>query len=265
MLDLLARHGRLDLSVARDRRPSDRRASHRRGRRDLHRPGARSRRSATAPGSPATAHATVPMDEARAACAIDVSGRGLCVFEASLPPGAIGNFDHELTEEFFRALASEREADAAPHGPGRHECPPRDRGDVQGVRPGAARRRRDRPDRARRAEHEGNARMTRRSALVDYGMGNRRSVQKALEHVGAQVAVTGDRDVLRDCDGLVVPGVGAFPEAMSALACARARLSSSDPARAERHSAARHLPGHAAAVRALRRARADRRTRADPR
>jgi len=50
--------------------------------------------------------ATVPMDEARAACAIDVSGRGLCVFEAALPPGAIGNFDHELAEEFFRALAT---------------------------------------------------------------------------------------------------------------------------------------------------------------
>jgi imidazoleglycerol-phosphate dehydratase len=50
--------------------------------------------------------ATVPMDEARAACALDISGRGLCVFEASLPPGAIGNFDHELTEEFFRAFAS---------------------------------------------------------------------------------------------------------------------------------------------------------------
>ena len=49
--------------------------------------------------------ATVPMDEARAACAIDVSGRGLCAFEASLPPGSIGNFDHELTEEFIRALA----------------------------------------------------------------------------------------------------------------------------------------------------------------
>jgi imidazoleglycerol-phosphate dehydratase len=50
--------------------------------------------------------ATVPMDEARAACTIDVSGRGLCVFEADLAPGAIGNFDHELAEEFFRALAS---------------------------------------------------------------------------------------------------------------------------------------------------------------
>jgi imidazoleglycerol-phosphate dehydratase len=49
--------------------------------------------------------ATVPMDEARASAAIDLSGRGLCAFEAALPPGAIGNFDHELTEEFFRALA----------------------------------------------------------------------------------------------------------------------------------------------------------------
>src|SRR5436305_3899894 len=50
--------------------------------------------------------ATVPMDEARAACAIDISGRGLLVFEAALAPGAIGNFDHELVEEFFRALAA---------------------------------------------------------------------------------------------------------------------------------------------------------------
>ena len=49
--------------------------------------------------------AIVPMDEARAACAIDISGRGLCAFEANVPPGAIGNFDHELVEEFFRALA----------------------------------------------------------------------------------------------------------------------------------------------------------------
>ena len=50
--------------------------------------------------------ATVPMDESRASCAIDISGRGLCAFEATLPPGSIGNFDHELAEEFFRALAT---------------------------------------------------------------------------------------------------------------------------------------------------------------
>ncbi len=104
MLDLLARHGRLTLSVrargdlqtgahhtvedvgiclgqAVDRALGDRRGIGRYG------------------------QATVPMDEARVACAIDISGRGLCAFAASLPPGAIRDFDHELAEEFFRALA----------------------------------------------------------------------------------------------------------------------------------------------------------------
>jgi imidazole glycerol-phosphate synthase subunit HisH len=56
-----------------------------------------------------------------------------------------------------------------------------------------------------------------RIAVVDYGMGNRRSVQKALEHVGAQAIVSRDHDQLRAADGLVVPGVGAFPTAMRNL------------------------------------------------
>jgi imidazole glycerol-phosphate synthase subunit HisH len=54
-------------------------------------------------------------------------------------------------------------------------------------------------------------------AVVDYGMGNRRSVQKALEHVGATVTVSGDAQRLREADALVVPGVGAFPAAMRSL------------------------------------------------
>jgi imidazole glycerol-phosphate synthase subunit HisH len=54
-------------------------------------------------------------------------------------------------------------------------------------------------------------------ALVDYGMGNRRSVEKALEHVGATVARTADPDDIRAADAVVVPGVGAFPEAMRRL------------------------------------------------
>jgi glutamine amidotransferase len=53
--------------------------------------------------------------------------------------------------------------------------------------------------------------------VIDYGMGNRRSVQKALEHVGARVRVSRDHDELRRCDGLVLPGVGAFPLAMRRL------------------------------------------------
>lgn len=53
--------------------------------------------------------------------------------------------------------------------------------------------------------------------LVDYGMGNRRSVEKALEHVGASVSVSADPAVLANAQGLVVPGVGAFPKAMERL------------------------------------------------
>jgi glutamine amidotransferase len=51
-------------------------------------------------------------------------------------------------------------------------------------------------------------------AIVDYGMGNRRSVEKALEHVGAEPRLTADHATIKAADGIVVPGVGAFPEAM---------------------------------------------------
>ena len=54
-------------------------------------------------------------------------------------------------------------------------------------------------------------------AIVDYGMGNRRSVEKALEHVGAPAAITRDHDEIRSAAGVIVPGVGAFPEAMRNL------------------------------------------------
>src|SRR3954453_8409044 len=52
-------------------------------------------------------HAVVPMDEARASCAIDISGRPFLSFDpGALPPGVTGGFDHELTEEFLRAVAN---------------------------------------------------------------------------------------------------------------------------------------------------------------
>jgi glutamine amidotransferase len=54
-------------------------------------------------------------------------------------------------------------------------------------------------------------------AVIDYGMGNRRSVQKALEHVGARAEITNDHGRLLAADGLVLPGVGAFPLAMRNL------------------------------------------------
>jgi len=106
MLDLLARHGRLDLDVtaqgdlqtgahhtvedtgivfgqALDQALGDRAGIYRYG------------------------HAVVPMDEARAACAIDVSGRPYLRFDGALPGGVTGGFEHELAEEFFRAIVNQ--------------------------------------------------------------------------------------------------------------------------------------------------------------
>jgi imidazoleglycerol-phosphate dehydratase len=51
-------------------------------------------------------YTAVPMDEALGMCAIDVSGRPLCLFGSDLPPVTIAGFDAELAEEFFRAVAS---------------------------------------------------------------------------------------------------------------------------------------------------------------
>lgn len=54
-------------------------------------------------------------------------------------------------------------------------------------------------------------------AIVDHGLGNRRNVLKALEHVGARAVVSDDHDTLRAAEGLVVPGVGAFAAGMQGL------------------------------------------------
>ena len=59
--------------------------------------------------------------------------------------------------------------------------------------------------------------MTARVVVLDYGSGNLRSAQRALERVGADVEVTADADAAMNADGLVVPGVGAFEACMTGL------------------------------------------------
>jgi glutamine amidotransferase len=56
--------------------------------------------------------------------------------------------------------------------------------------------------------------MSARIAILDYGMGNLRSVEKALEHVGVTAPITNDASEVRAADGVILPGVGAFPRAM---------------------------------------------------
>jgi glutamine amidotransferase len=53
-----------------------------------------------------------------------------------------------------------------------------------------------------------------RLVILDYGMGNLRSVEKALERVGAEAEITADSERAKAADGVILPGVGAFPRAM---------------------------------------------------
>jgi len=105
MLDLLARHGRLDLDVEVS---GDLETGAHHTAEDTAIVLGQALDSALGDRSGIVRYgaATVPMDEARASCAIDISGRPLTIFEAELPPGTTGGFDHELTEEFFRALSN---------------------------------------------------------------------------------------------------------------------------------------------------------------
>ncbi|HEY4895532.1 MAG TPA: imidazoleglycerol-phosphate dehydratase HisB [Solirubrobacteraceae bacterium] len=105
MLDLLARHGRLDLdvSVTGDLQTG---AHHTAEDTAIVFGQALDKALGQRIGIVRYGSATVPMDEARASCALDISGRPFTLFEADLPAGSTGGFDHELAEEFFRALAN---------------------------------------------------------------------------------------------------------------------------------------------------------------
>jgi imidazole glycerol-phosphate synthase subunit HisH len=59
--------------------------------------------------------------------------------------------------------------------------------------------------------------MSARIAILDYGMGNLRSAEKALEHVGVTAAITRDRVDVQAADGVILPGVGAMPRAMERI------------------------------------------------
>jgi imidazoleglycerol-phosphate dehydratase len=106
MLDLLARHGRLDLEVTASG-DLETGAHHTVEDVGIVLGQALDRALGDRTGIVRYGHAVVPMDEARASCAIDISGRPFLRFDAdALPPGITGGFDHELAEEFFRAVAN---------------------------------------------------------------------------------------------------------------------------------------------------------------
>ena len=200
--------------------------------------------------------ALVPMDESLAECAIDISGRPLCAFDADLPATSIAGFDTELAEEFFRAVANS--AKLTLHvtvrcGTNAHHM-------IEACFKAFARALReavdDRP-RARPACPAPRERLDRLTADRDPRL---RHGQPALGREGARAGRGRGRDHQRPRGGArgrrasSCPGVGAFPKAME-----RIRELGLDELVDERVEAgrpgARHLPRAAAAVRLLDRAR----------
>jgi imidazoleglycerol-phosphate dehydratase len=107
MLDLLARHGRLDLAVTVDG-DLETGSHHTAEDTGIVLGQALDEALGDRKGITRYGHAVVPMDEARASCAIDLSGRPFLAFSApDLPAGVTGGFEHELAEEFFRAVANQ--------------------------------------------------------------------------------------------------------------------------------------------------------------
>jgi imidazoleglycerol-phosphate dehydratase len=105
MLDLLARHGRIDLEV---KATGDLETGAHHTTEDVGIVFGKALDEALGDRSGIARYgdATVPMDEALGTCAIDISGRPYCSFEAKLPTTSIAGFDTELAEEFFRAVAN---------------------------------------------------------------------------------------------------------------------------------------------------------------
>ena len=105
MLELLARHGRLGLQVAVEGDLATG-AHHTVEDTGIGFGQALDRALGDRAGIRRYGHALVPMDEARALCALDLSGRPYCTVSGlPMPPGEIAGFEHEVAEEFFRAVA----------------------------------------------------------------------------------------------------------------------------------------------------------------
>jgi imidazoleglycerol-phosphate dehydratase len=105
LLDALARHGRFDLEV-RAQGDLDTGAHHTVEDTGIVLGQALDQALGDRAGIQRFGQATVPMDEARASCAVDLSGRPFCTFEGDIPPGEIAGFETDLAEEFLRAVAN---------------------------------------------------------------------------------------------------------------------------------------------------------------
>ena len=228
MLDQLGRHGGFDLTVQATGDLARRQPPHGRGHRHHARRGVRARRSATRPACAASpagcSRSTRRWSRWRSTCP---AGRSSCGTSRSARCSRSAPAVRPRAGRALLAVVRDRgRHHAARHASARAQHAPHRRGDVQGRGPLPARRgarSRARPCRRRRARCDAVSGPL--IAVLDYGIGNLRSAQKALERVGADARLTADQRLIGDADGVVLPGVGAFGRCMEALRTHRARAS----------------------------------------
>ena len=197
-------------------------------------------------------HAYVPLDEALSRVVIDFSGRPGLEYHVKFTRALIGEFDVDLMHEFFQGFVNHAQVtlhiDNLRGDNAHHQCETMFKAFARALRMAAE------PDpraAGHRAVDQGQP-LALKIAVVDYGMGNLRSVSKALEHVAPGAEVLRDRRsrAIRAADRVVVPGQGAMPDCMRQLAASGAREA------VDRSDAQQALPRHlhrpADAVRARR-------------
>ena len=158
--------------------------------------------------------AFVPMDETLVQASVDLSGRPYLVFNVPLQRAKLGSFDLDLLVEFFRAFATEAKMNlhvTMHYGANLHHVA---EAVFKAVGRALAEATRVNPaHRGHPALHQGRPVI----AIVDYGRGNLASVQRAFARVDVPAVVTQEARVVDDADAVVIPGDGAFHDAMGSL------------------------------------------------
>ena len=251
MLTSLATHARFDLDV-RCKGDLHVDAHHiGRGRRDRARRGAAGRRSATRRASCASATPTCRSTRrSRARWSTSRAGPG-CTSACSSRRQRVGDHADGALRGLLLGPRGPRPLQPPPRRAARPQRPPHRRDAVQGHR---ARARAWRWPATRGSTGVPSTKGSAVIAIVDYGIGNLGSVTKGFRRAGAEVVLTGDPEVLRRADALVLPGDGAFGATMDEIEGRGPRAGAARGRRAG-HAAPRHLHRHAAPVRGERGAR----------
>ncbi len=157
----------------------------------------------------------LPMDEALVLCAVDLSGRCTLNWDVHCKTEKVGDFDVECASEFWLGFARNVPATL-------HFCTiwgkipttfskPASKGAGHALAAAVA------IDVAHRDEIPSTKRTAGMIAIIDSGVGNLFSLRSSLTHLGLEAVVTADAQTIRKADRLILPGVGAFGDAMDKL------------------------------------------------